>query len=126
MLFSTVNSQRVIVKDRERHCLLIALIVRRERVIFCKAGADSGYGEYAGVRESEGADCGGLDGVTKFFRGLSPRGFDGLFTGVKTPVSLRLAFFRSLSSLVVEVCGLPPFPQKDAERMGHPALLQHP
>ena len=30
------NCQRSVVKDRERHCLLIALIVRRRGVIFCK------------------------------------------------------------------------------------------
>jgi hypothetical protein len=30
------NCQRAVIKDRERHCLLIALIVRRRREIICK------------------------------------------------------------------------------------------
>jgi hypothetical protein len=30
-----LRCQRSVVKDRERHCLLIALIVRRRGVIFC-------------------------------------------------------------------------------------------
>jgi hypothetical protein len=34
MLFSAVSE--TVVKDRERCCLLIALIVRQRRVIFCK------------------------------------------------------------------------------------------
>jgi hypothetical protein len=42
--------------------------VRRREVILCKPGADSGYGEYARVRESEGAGGGGLDGVSDWER----------------------------------------------------------
>jgi hypothetical protein len=36
MRFSTVSKSLAVVQDRERCCLLIASIVRREREIICK------------------------------------------------------------------------------------------
>jgi hypothetical protein len=68
MRFFAVSGQRVGCQRSRAALALIALIVRRREVILCKPGADSGYGEYARVRESEGAGGGGLDGVSDWER----------------------------------------------------------